>query len=81
MPNRTGESDGTDMCLVSWNGEEEFECENWSSTDHGTFQVKQTDVLVVPLLAATKCALWTTSLDSKPLMDFVGSLKNTVHMT
>jgi hypothetical protein len=68
------------MACVSWNGEESF----WT-TFPGDFQLEsvelsQADLLLAILRAATRCAMWTTALDSGPLLDFVGSLKSIAYI-
>jgi len=45
-----------------------------------TFDVMHADLIMISLWAAAKCALWTSALDSKPLLDFVNKLKRVAHI-
>jgi hypothetical protein len=72
-------ANGGKDCTASW-GDEIFGFGNSPFTTVGTVEVSQSDLLVIALQTSLKCALWTTALDSKPLMDFVGSLKSVVHI-
>jgi hypothetical protein len=71
---------GSNMACVSWNGEESFMTSCPTGFQFDLVEVSQADLLLAALRAATRCAMWTTALDSKPLLDFVGSLKNIAYI-
>jgi len=68
------------LATLSWNDEEEFTTTCQANLQSDILEISQADLLLAALRAATRCALWTTSLDSKPLLDFVGSLKNIAYV-
>jgi hypothetical protein len=65
---------------ISWNSEEDFTTTCQDGFPSESIEISQADLLLAVLRAAARCALWTTSLDSKPLLDFVGSLKNIAYV-
>jgi hypothetical protein len=71
---------GNTMCCVSWNGKEDFVTTTPAGAQFEPVELSQADLLLAALRAAARCALWTTALDSKPLLDFVGSLKNIAYV-
>jgi hypothetical protein len=71
---------GSAMASISWNSEEEFATTCLADYQFESLEVSQADLLLAALRAANRCAMWTTALDSKPLLDFVGSLKNIAYV-
>jgi hypothetical protein len=71
---------GNAMATISWNSEEEFTTYALPDLQFDNLDISQADLLLAVLRASTKCALWTTALDSKPLLDFVGGLKNIAYV-
>jgi hypothetical protein len=71
---------GNTMATSSWNSEEEFTTSSLPEIQFDNQDISQADLLLAVLRASTRCAMWTTALDSKPLLDFVGSLKNIAYV-
>lgn len=71
---------GNPMATISWNNEEEFTTTCAADVHFDTLEISQADLLLAALRAATRCAMWTIALDSKPLLDFVGNLKNIAYI-
>jgi hypothetical protein len=68
------------MANISWNIEEEFTTSYLSNFQLDNLGIHRADLLPAALRAATRCALRTTLLDSEPLLDLLGSLKNIAYV-
>lgn len=68
------------MATISWNSDEDFTTTCPANFHFDDLEITQPDLLLAALQAATRCAMWTTALDSTPLLDFVGSLKNIAYV-
>jgi len=71
---------GSVMASISWNSEEGFTTTTLADYQFESLEMSQADLLLAALRAANRCAMWTTALDSKPLLDFVGSLKHIAYV-